>query len=123
MDIEEVRNYCLSLPEATEDMPFGEDVLVFRINGKIFLFLWLGVGIRPGVSSTIAIKLPPEMGEELREEYDAVTPAYHMNKKHWSDVDVSRFANEQVEEWIKISYDLVCKKGGKKKATKQAIPN
>lgn len=110
MDVEEIRSYCLSLPEVTEDMPFGEDVLVFKIAGKIFLMMWLGVGIRPGSQHIIAIKLPPEMGEELRERYDAVSPAWHMNKKHWSDVDVTAFQAEQLTEWIRVSYKLVCPK-------------
>lgn len=102
----------MSLPDVTEDFPFGEDVLVFRTEGKIFLLLWLGEGdlqndMNRVTATTIAIKLPPEMNLELREAYDAVSPAYHMNKKHWSDIDISRFANGQVEEWVKISYDLV----------------
>lgn len=110
MDIEEVRQYCLSLPDVTEDLPFGDDVLVFRVDRKIFLLMWLGDCNRPGSSSMIAIKLPPDMGLDLRDRYDGVTPAWHMNKKHWNDIDVSQFSHEQLEPWIRISYGLVCKK-------------
>lgn len=103
MNLEEVREYCLTLPRVTEDMPYGPDVLVFRIEGKIFMHLWLGSDI-----AKIAIKLEPERGEELRDQYSAFTPAFHMNKKHWSDVIVDEgFTNKQVEEWIHESYELV----------------
>lgn len=110
MNIEEVRDYCLSLPHTSEDMPFGEDVLVFRVGGKIFLMMWLGTGGHYGSSATIALKLPPELGLELRDKYDAVTPAWHMNKKHWNDIDITPFASEQITQWIDISYNLVARK-------------
>ncbi len=101
MNIEEVRTYSLTLPGVTEDMPYGLDCVVFRIEGKIFLHISLERRL-------IAIKLRPERGEELRERYDAITPAWHMNKKHWNDIVIENtFSNETVEEWIKESYDLV----------------
>lgn len=101
MNIEEVRAYCLTLPSVTEDMPYGPDCVVFRIERKIFLHISLERRL-------IAIKLRPERGEELRERYDAITPAWHMNKKHWNDIVIENtFSNETVEEWIKESYDLV----------------
>lgn len=81
MNIEEVRKYCLSLPDTEEAMPYGEDWVVFRVGGKIFLHIWLEAPI-----PTIAVKLLPERGEELREEYNAFSPAYHLNKKHWNDI-------------------------------------
>ena len=101
MNIEEVRTYCLSLPGVTEDMPYGPDWVVFRIEGKIFLHISLERRL-------IAIKLLPERGEELRDKYDAVTPAWHMNKKHWNDIIIENtFPDETIEEWIRESYDLV----------------
>ena len=66
MNIEEVRAYCLTLPGVTEDMPYGPDWVVFRIEGKIFLHISLERRL-------IAIKLRPERGEELRDKFDAVT--------------------------------------------------
>lgn len=103
MNIEEVRDYCLSLPGAKEDMPYGPDWLIFRIEGKIFLHMRLDIP-----DTTIAIKLPPEEGEELREKYDSITPAYHLNKKHWNDIRIERvFSVSQIKHWIDESYNLV----------------
>lgn len=103
MNIEEIREYCLTLPEATEDMPYGEDWLVFRIGGKIFLHIWLEAPL-----PTVAVKLPPEEGEALRDRYNAITPAYHLNKKHWNDIFITEgFSDEQIKGWIKESYSLV----------------
>lgn len=81
MNIEEVRKYCLSLPDTEEAMPYGKDWDAFRVGGKIFLHICLEVPI-----PTIAVKLLPERGEELREEYNAFSPAFHLNKKHWNDI-------------------------------------
>ena len=101
MNIEEVRTYSLTLPGVTEDMPYGPDWVVFRIEGKIFLHISLERRL-------IAIKLLPERGEELRDKYDAVTPAWHMNKKHWNDIVIENtFPDETIQEWIKESYELV----------------
>ena len=101
MNIEEVRTYCLTLPGVTEDMPYGPDLIVFRIEGKIFLHISLERRL-------IAIKLLPERGEVLRDKYDVVTPAWHMNKKHWNDLVIENtFPDETIQEWIKESYELV----------------
>lgn len=112
MNIEQVRDFTLSLPGVTEDQAFGEDIINFRLEGKIFVCLWLGGGrydMRDGVSR-IALKLSPERNEELRERYAAVTPAYHWNKKHWSDVYYGQLDDTLVEQWIKESYRLVASK-------------
>lgn len=118
MNIEEVREYTLSIPCVTEDQPFGDDLLVFRIEGKIFMCLCLGseqgfdkntvglVDARP----RCVVKLTPERNEELREQYSAVTPAWHWNKKHWSDVYYESLDEKLVKEWIRESYDLVVSK-------------
>ena len=103
MNIEEVRDYCLSLPGTEESMPYGNDWVVFRIGGKIYLHIWLEAHI-----PTIAVKLLPERGEELREEYNAFSPAYHLNKKHWNDIFIEdTFPSEMIQGWIRESYDLV----------------
>lgn len=89
MDIEQVREYALSLYGVTEDQPFGDDNIVFRIEGKIFLCLWLGEEMNTlalDARHKFACKLPPERNEALRERYGVVTPAFHWNKKHWSDI-------------------------------------
>ena len=82
MNIEEVRECVLSLYGVTEDQPFGDDNITFRLEGKIFLCLWLGCERQADAGPRFAIKLTPERNEALREAYAAVTPAWHWNKKH-----------------------------------------
>ena len=108
MSIEEVRRYCLTLPGVTEDMPYGPDWVVFRIERKIFLHISLERRL-------IAIKLLPERGEQLRDKYAAITPAWHLNKKHWNDVVIeSTFPDATIHGWISESYELVKSKLPKK---------
>lgn len=102
MNIENVRIYALSLPGATEDMPYGPDWVVFRIEGKIFLHIWL-VSPEP----TCAVKLAPEKGIELRERFEGIKPAYHLNKTHWNDLYLDNLLDEDVCKWIHESYDIV----------------
>ena len=112
MNIEQVREYTLSLLGVTEDQAFGDDILNFRLEGKIFVCLWLGGGRydrKDGVSR-IALKLLPERNVELREQFSAVTPAYHWNKKHWSDVYYEEMDETIVEGLIRESYQLVASK-------------
>ena len=112
MDIEQVREYALSINGVTEDQPFGDDIITFRIEGKIFLCLWLGSDQQDMKDSEprFALKLTPDRIEELREQYSAVTPAWHWNKKHWSDVYYQSLDEQLVTAWIKESYDLVVSK-------------
>ncbi len=112
MDIEQVREYALSILGVTEDQPFGDDVITYRIEGKIFLCLSLGEGQNDMGNSEprLALKLTPERNEELREQYSAVTPAWHWNKKHWSDVCYEQLEEDLVKSLIKESYDLVVSK-------------
>ena len=112
MNIEQVREYTLSLPSVTEDQPFGDDNITFRLEGKIFMCLSLGSDEYDTKDSEprLALKLSPERNEELRTQYSAVTPAYHWNKKHWSDVYYEHLDDTQVEEWIRESYQLVASK-------------
>lgn len=112
MNIEEVREYTLSLYGVTEDQPFGDEIITFRVEGKIFLCLWLGGGKHDMKNSEprFAIKLTPERNEELRSTYSSVTPAWHWNKKHWSDVYYVMFDRHLIESWIKESYKLIINK-------------
>ena len=100
----------MSLFGVTEDQPFGDDNITFRLEGKIFMCLSLGGDeheIRDSVPR-LALKLSPERNEELRAQFSAVTPAFHWNKKHWSDVYYEQLDNTQIEEWIKESYLSTC---------------
>ena len=112
MNIEDVRDYTLSLDGVTEDQPFGDDIITFRLEGKIFVCLWLGGGrydMKDG-EPRLALKLSPDRNEELRVQFSAVTPAYHWNKKHWSDVYYELLDDSLVHAWIKESYELVLSK-------------
>ena len=122
MNIEQVREYTLSLFGVTEDQPFGDDIITFRLEGKIFVCLWLGGGKHDMKESSVpltpelceeprlALKLSPERNEELRSQFAAVTPAWHWNKKHWSDVYYEQVEDALVQEWIRESYQLVASK-------------
>lgn len=112
MNIEEVRQYALSLPGVVEDQPFGDEIITYRVEGKIFLCLWLGGGRYDMENSMprFACKLLPDRNIDLRDRYDAVLPAYHWNKKHWSDVYYGRLEPELVKELMHESYDLIITK-------------
>lgn len=112
MNIEEVRYFALSLHGVTEDQPFGDDNITFRVEGKIFMCLWLGGG-KYNIDETMlrfACKLAPERNEELRELYSAVTPAFHWNKTHWSDVFFEQLDTDVVESIIRESYGVIISK-------------
>ena len=111
MHIKAIREYCLSKPEAEETLPFGPDVLVFKINNKVFLLLPLD-----GEDLRINVKCDPDLALELREQYPSVLPGYHMNKKHWNTIIVDGSVSfKLIKEWIDHSYELV---KGKKKSKK-----
>lgn len=104
MNIEEIRDYCLAKPGVTEDMPFGEDTLVFRVGEKLFLLTSLSQGDR------FNVKCDPERAMELREQHTEVKPGYHMNKKHWNTVHTDgNLSRKQICDMIDHSYDLVLK--------------
>ena len=112
MNIEQVREYTLSLFGVTEDQPFGDDIITFRLEGKIFVSLRIGGGDHDMKHSEprLALKLSPDRNEELREKYASVTPAYHWNKKHWSDVYYEQLDDSFVKAWIEESYHLIVSK-------------
>ncbi|MEX0811604.1 MAG: MmcQ/YjbR family DNA-binding protein [Chitinophagales bacterium] len=102
MNIESFRDFCLSLPDTTESMPFGGDVLVFKVSGKMFALTDIDL------FKSINLKCDPEKAIELRTEYTEVSPGYHMNKKHWNTVDMDgMIPDKQIIEWILDSYKLV----------------
>ena len=110
MNLEELREYCLFLPYVTEDMPFGEDVLVFRICNRIFVLTNL-----ESVPLRVSLKCDPERAIELREQYpDKIVAGYHMNKKHWNTVLLEGLPPTLIKEMIQHSYDQVLTKVPKK---------
>lgn len=105
MNIEDVRQYALSLNErVTEDL-FAEEWISWRIEGKWFLLMQLDAP-----EPRVAVKLQPDVAAELREKYEGVTPAYHMNKTHWSDLYLERLDDNFVKNQILASYKLVVSK-------------
>ena len=110
MNLEELRDSCLSMPFATEDMPFGEDILVFRICNRIFVLTSLD-----SVPLRVSLKCDPERAIELREQYpDKIVPGYHLNKKHWNTVLLEGLPLTLIDEMIIDSYMLVVEKIPKK---------
>lgn len=102
MDIEKLREFCLSLPQVEECFPFNEDSLVFKVGGKMFLLTSLAE------YRWINVKCDPQRIEELRERYPEVTPGYHMSKRHWNSVEPeSGLDDALIERWIVQSYLLV----------------
>lgn len=117
MDAEKIREHCLKKKLTEECMPFGEDTLVFKVAGKMFLLLPLNP------SGSINIKVDPEKAVEMREKYEEVRPGYHMNKKHWNTVRLDgRLMDALVLKWIDESYDLVVE-GLSKKVKDQIFQN
>lgn len=104
MNIETLRNYCLTKRGVTEELPFGPDTLVFKVKGKIFALTGLDE-----VPLKVNLKCDPEKVVELREEYpDNILPGYHMNKKHWNTViPDAGLSKSLIFGLIDHSYELV----------------
>ncbi len=114
MNIEQFRNHCLKKKGVTEEFPFGNETLVYKVMGKLFALT--------GVDNfeSINLKCDPEEGVLLREKYDAVQPGYHMNKKHWNTVMLDgSLTDKLVFKLIDDSYNLVA--AGLTKANKKAL--
>lgn len=104
MNIEQLREYALNLPDVEETTPFGPDVLVYKTSNKMFMLL-------PLDSETLRfnVKCDPEWAIQLREEYpNRVLPGYHMNKIHWNTIIVNgELSQMQLMEHIDNSYKLI----------------
>lgn len=106
MNIESLREYCISKRAVTESFPFGDDTLVFKTHGRIFALVNLEGDL------SINLKCDPGLAIELRERYSSVMPGYHMNKKHWNTVRIDgSVPDRELFSWIDHSYDLVSKRG------------
>ena len=103
MNIESLQQYCLSKKGVEETLPFGPDVLVYKVAGKVFLLCPLD-----SEQFQFNVKCKPELAIELREQYTCVLPGYHMNKKHWNTVIADGSASDKIlKAWIDNSYQLV----------------
>ena len=111
MDLAEFREYCLSKPNTTEGTPFGPDVIVFKVAGKMFALAAL-----EEVPPTVNLKCDPDLSLDLRDQYEQVRPGYHMNKKHWNTVEIeSGIPDLELRKMIDHSYELVIKRLPKSK--------
>ena len=106
MNIGELLDFTLSLPEVEESFPFGENVLVLKVKGKMFLAISMN-----SIPLQFNANCNPERAISLREEYGDILPGYHMNKKHWNTILLNGTIPSQViRELITHSYELVCPK-------------
>ena len=105
MNIERLREYCIKKKGVTEEFPFDNDTLVFKVRGKIFALLSLEGDF------AVNLKCDPELAVELREQYPCVIPGYHMNKTHWNTVNIDgSVADKLIYSWIDHSYEIVVSK-------------
>lgn len=116
MNVEQFRDYCISKPGVTEGFPFGEPALVFKVMNKVFVIVDIDA------FDFVNLKCDPDLAIELRETYSCVKPGYHMNKKHWNSVYFDgTVADEQIFEWVDLSYNLVA--SSLTKRDKEALKN
>ena len=99
-----LRDMCLALIQATETFPFGEEMSVFKTSGNGKIFAIADLGAEP---LRVSVKIDPEDSLALRAEYAAVTPGYHLNKKHWVTVEVAGVPKDLIEQLVRDSHALV----------------
>ncbi len=103
MDLADVCARCLSLPHAEETTPFGPDVLVYKVGGKLF-----ALTVPDDFPARVNLKCDPQRAVELRDEYKGIIPGYHMNKRHWNTVMLDGSVPAKlIGELIDHSYALV----------------
>ncbi|MBK9760081.1 MAG: MmcQ/YjbR family DNA-binding protein [Flavobacteriales bacterium] len=102
MTLADLQAYCATKSGVSWDTPFGPDVLVFRVAGKIFALAPIDAFV------SVNLKCDPEKAVDLRERYDGIKPGYHMNKQHWNTVDVTgTVPHRLILELVDHSYDLI----------------
>ena len=110
MNIEELREFCLSIKDATETLYFEDEYLIFRVFDK-----WFAVIPLNDPELNISVKCDPARAVELRERYKCVTAAWHFNKKYWNSIILNYdMDDETVKHWIRHSVEEVVKKLPKK---------
>jgi predicted DNA-binding protein (MmcQ/YjbR family) len=109
VNIETFRQHCLTKRGVTEEFPFGGEILVYKVVGKMFALTSVEH------FSRISLKVDPEISVELQEKYPAVQPGYHLNKRHWITVLIDgSLSDKLIRGWIDDSYELVVQKLTKK---------
>ena len=120
MNIELLREYCITKPAVTEEFPFDQDALVFKVLGKMFALTSLKKWEEGNPS--VNLKCDPEKAEELRGKYESIKPGFHMNKKHWNTIELfqNELPNTFIQKLIDDSYHLVIKGMTKKQQAELA---
>ncbi|MCA9781985.1 MAG: MmcQ/YjbR family DNA-binding protein [Candidatus Delongbacteria bacterium] len=115
MDGKALRTFCLNLPGTSEDLPFGEDVLAFRVLGKIYALLFLG-----GSTLRVNLKCDPHWAIQLRAEHTGITPGYHMNKRLWNTVIQDGSVDDRLLERL-IEHSRECVLAGCSKSQRDGL--
>jgi predicted DNA-binding protein (MmcQ/YjbR family) len=103
MDRDELKARCLALPGASEEFPFGDEVSVFKVGGKMFALSHLD-----GEPLQLSVKCDPDLAAQLRASYPAIAPGYHLNKRHWNTITLDgSLPDQMVTDLLGDSYDLV----------------
>ena len=103
MTRDQVLDLCARLPGAAEDYPFGDDVAVFKVDGRMFALVALA-----GDPGSVSLKCAPDWALELRAVHEAVRPGYHLNKRHWNTVELDgEVEDAELRDMIEHSYELV----------------
>ena len=103
VDARELKNQCLALPGAVEEFPFGDEVSVFKVGGKMFALCPLDN--RP---LQLSVKCEPDLAVQLRAAHPAIAPGYHLNKRHWNTITLDgSLPDQMVADLLTDSYDLV----------------
>lgn len=106
MNIEQFFEICQSKKGVTEDFPFDQDTLVFKVGGKMFALSSLSEW--ENGTPSVNLKCDPDRSLELRAEYEGITPGYHMSKKHWNTIEINKDVPDALlKQLIQHSYDLV----------------
>ncbi|HEY1511904.1 MAG TPA: MmcQ/YjbR family DNA-binding protein [Solirubrobacteraceae bacterium] len=106
MHADQLRDVCLARLGSEETFPFGPETSVFKVVGKIFAISRL-----QQMPVSVSLKCEPLLAEQLREAHPAVTPGYHLNKRHWNTVTIDgSLPDQMIEEMIEDSYDLIVSK-------------
>ena len=116
MDIATFREYCLSLPETEEALPFDDEILVYKVSGRIFAMISLSM------PDHFAVKCHPDRAILLRDRYTEITPAFHLNKRHWNDVSiVGELSDSHLRAEIRHSYFAVVRQNVTPRQSRDAI--
>lgn len=104
MNIEEFRAFCLSKDFVTEEFPFDDVTLTFKVDNKLFALT------NVDLFETVNLKCDPVAALDLREQYQSVSPGFHMNKKHWNTITINGdVPDDKLLEMVTHSYDCVVK--------------